>query len=479
MKLNRIYVILVFLIASVISNGRSQSLSPEDVYKKVLPSVMTLLVRTGDGSTSIGTGFLAIKDGVAVTAWHVVKGATSVHAKFSNGELFECSGLIDKDEKRDVALIRVKVFGRPLLEATKADPAVGAKAFLVGAPKGLEFTFTDGLISQLRDVEGMKQYQFSCDASPGNSGGPLLNSEGLVSGVVSWRLRDGTNLNFAVPIGYALGLDSTLPTQPWASVGPSTEPPQSREAATVSDDVMDRAFCEAIVSLVEFAVASDSIRVNVAQRSNGYKEGLPPYYFAVLERGKRTLAKLKPVSSGDSNRQEFHQFLVRALETWISDFPQLGEAIRLARVHNGWTAEANEALAKYVGGLSISQEMPSADVLKKVYASPILLKVVPIDAQVGFGIVKSQSGFTLGISSFPENPMGVMNVLKDSWALRLGFRTNDVILTVDGQSFESIEQIKMHLLQNKGKKLKAVVRREGNEKRIDLNIPADFPNGKP
>lgn len=193
----------------------ADDLKPEQLYKKVLPSVMTLTVQKGDGIVATGTGFLTVKGGLAVTAWHVVRDAKTATAKFSDGEEFEVSGLVDKDEKRDVALVRVKEFGRPLLTLTAAAPEVGAKAYAVGAPEGLDFSLSDGLVSQIQKSGGVTLYQFSCPASPGNSGGPLVNAGGEVIGVVSCQLREGQNLNFAMPAAYALALDASLPTQEW------------------------------------------------------------------------------------------------------------------------------------------------------------------------------------------------------------------------------------------------------------------------
>jgi hypothetical protein len=193
------------------------NLTAEELYKKVLPSVMTIVVDKPKGGSQ-GTAFLVSKDGLALTAWHVVKDGRRAVAKFSDGEEFEISGLVDKDEKRDLALVRVKVFGRPHLPLEGTDPAVGSKAYVVGAPRGMEFSISDGLISQIQIIDGMKQLQYTCPTSPGNSGGPVMNEKAQVVGVVSWGLRDSQNLNFAVPVSYALGLDTTLPTQPFDSV---------------------------------------------------------------------------------------------------------------------------------------------------------------------------------------------------------------------------------------------------------------------
>src|SRR5262249_17434164 len=81
--------------------------SSAELYKQALPSVMALSVDGKDGSTAIGTAFLIASNGVAVTAFHVVNGARRVRARFHTGESAEVIGLIDADERRDLALIQV------------------------------------------------------------------------------------------------------------------------------------------------------------------------------------------------------------------------------------------------------------------------------------------------------------------------------------------------------------------------------------
>jgi hypothetical protein len=189
------------------------------VYQKAVESVVTLNVERADGSLSLGTAFLCIREGLAVTALHVVRGARKVTARFSDGEEFESTGLVDKDEMRDLAIIRLRIYGRPTIPISSTTPGVGERALVIGSSLGMDFTISDGIISQVRVLDGLKVYQFTCAASPGNSGGPLFNAQGEVIGVVSWQLKGGQNLNFAVPALNVLALDSTLPTSPWSSQG--------------------------------------------------------------------------------------------------------------------------------------------------------------------------------------------------------------------------------------------------------------------
>ncbi len=208
-----------------------QAVTPEDLYARALPSIGTLHVETIEGTKVQGTAFLAVRDGVAITAWHVVQRAKRAMVRFSDGEEFESSGLIDWDAERDVAMIRVAAVGRALLPLAAHDVAIGSRAYVVGSPRGLDFTISDGLVSQVQTVGGSKQIQFSCPASPGNSGGPLLDAAGSVIGVVSWQLTNGQNLNFATPAAYAFGLDASLPTTRWQDV-PRARPDSERRHST-------------------------------------------------------------------------------------------------------------------------------------------------------------------------------------------------------------------------------------------------------
>jgi S1-C subfamily serine protease len=196
----------------------AQSLKPEDIYQKVLPSVMTLHVENARGEIYIGTAFLALDKNVAVTAWHVVSDATKVTAKFSDGRVVNVDRLVDKDEAHDLALIRLDGAERPEAPLCVADPLVGSRAYVIGAPKGFDFSITDGLVSQIQKIHGSEQYQVSCPISGGNSGGPVVNDRGEVLGVAAWTQRDAQNLSFAIPASFVSKLNPKHAAIPWKDV---------------------------------------------------------------------------------------------------------------------------------------------------------------------------------------------------------------------------------------------------------------------
>ena len=196
----------------------AQELAPELLYQSTVPSVLTLKIETRSGDRYVGAAFLAIKEGIAVTAWHVVHDAVKVTAKYADGTSFDVPGYLDKDETKDIALIPVRGHkDRRLLKIAHSLPLVGSRTYVIGSPKGYEFSISDGLLSQVQKVDGFDQYQVSCPFSPGNSGGPILNSKGEVVGIAAWTRNGAQNVNFATPASEVFTLKPGQPLKLWKS----------------------------------------------------------------------------------------------------------------------------------------------------------------------------------------------------------------------------------------------------------------------
>lgn len=180
---------------------------------------MTLEVENHRGERFVGSAVLALADDVALTAWHVVADARSVWAVFADGQRVEMTGCIDHDGMRDVALLKL---AKPMPHRQAALgselQSVAARAYVIGAPKGYDFSIGDGLISQIRSVNGLLQYQVSCPISPGNSGGPILNQRGEVIGIASWTKSDAQNVSFAIPTQEFLRLKASEPPKTWGEL---------------------------------------------------------------------------------------------------------------------------------------------------------------------------------------------------------------------------------------------------------------------
>ena len=178
-----------------------------DLIERIKPAVV--VVETDKG---LGSGFFVKADGTLVTNHHVVAGATAVNVRLASGEIFRNVYLLADSEDRDLAILRVEGSNLPTVPLGDSNQAkVGEEVLLLGAPQGLEETVSNGIVSSTRLLEsGTRVIQTTAPASPGSSGGPLVNRSGMALGVMSFLISGGQNLNFAIPINYVQGMLNSL-----------------------------------------------------------------------------------------------------------------------------------------------------------------------------------------------------------------------------------------------------------------------------
>ena len=155
----------------------------------------------------IGSGFLISSNGYALTCKHVVEGLPNLTALMNDQHETQLNVLFTS-AKYDLALVQVMEPRKmPYLTIRDAGGlAPGDRLFAVGASAGLQSTVTDGVFTGFRTIETAKGdfVQFSAPVNPGNSGGPLVDENGMVVGVVSLKFlsQQGmpvSGVGFAVP----------------------------------------------------------------------------------------------------------------------------------------------------------------------------------------------------------------------------------------------------------------------------------------
>ena len=215
--------IVVFFIFCTINTAPAQTILPaEDIAEKALSATVYLEMKDKNGKTlGIGSGFF-VKPNLIATNYHVTEGAAKGTAKLvGKFTTYNIEGVTATDKTNDLALLKVTVSGikPPSLSLGDSDKVrIGETVYVAGNPKGLEGTFSDGIISSRRDKLTKERLQMTAPISPGSSGGPVLNRKGEVIGVsVSvHRALDAQNLNFAIPSKYLTKLiEQENPAKPF------------------------------------------------------------------------------------------------------------------------------------------------------------------------------------------------------------------------------------------------------------------------
>lgn len=195
------------LLATCATSVSAQSMTPREIAARSRPAVVVIRAMNSGDVVGQGSGFIVSADGTLVTNRHVIEDADRLQVELASGEVYDNVFLVSDDARRDLAILRIPAANLPTLPlADDQELAVGDAVYVMGNPLGLDGTFSNGLLSAKRTFEGVSLIQITAPISPGSSGGPVLNAQGEVVAVATLMMREGQNLNMAVPARYAAGL---------------------------------------------------------------------------------------------------------------------------------------------------------------------------------------------------------------------------------------------------------------------------------
>ena len=175
--------------------------TPQQIAEKALAATVFLDMQDRNGAPfNWGSGFF-VRHNLIATTHHVIKGTAQGTAKLVGQETkYIIEGVTAKDETNDLALLKVTMQGiNPLPLGDSDTVRIGDMVYVAGNPQRWEGTFSNGIISGLRERHTKKQFQMTVPISPGSSGGPVLNDRCEVIGVSAeaYRKQETQNINFA------------------------------------------------------------------------------------------------------------------------------------------------------------------------------------------------------------------------------------------------------------------------------------------
>jgi cytochrome c-type biogenesis protein CcmH/NrfG len=212
---------------------QSSPMSPQELFAQVSGSIFVVEVVTQSGILiAQGSGVAVAPDRVVTNKHVVIEGEKIIVIQ---GEKTRSAKVLKLSPRFDLCLLEVPGLNSDVQPAIRSleSLTVGERVYAIGAPRGLELTLSDGLLSGIRRDETGPVIQTSAPISPGSSGGGLFDGAGKLIGITTFTLRDSQELNFAIASQGIAELTQQPPSatgQAWVGVGD-----QFMASATITD----------------------------------------------------------------------------------------------------------------------------------------------------------------------------------------------------------------------------------------------------
>lgn len=197
----------------------------EDLTSQVQPSIAVIRFEGRDGTPQgIGSGFVIREDGLIATNLHVIGEARPVTVELLDGRKFPVTSIHAHDRAHDLAVLKIDAAELPALPLAPADSLVqGQPIVAFGNPQGLKHSVVTGIVSALREeVDGQPMIQLAIPIEQGNSGGPAVDLEGRVHGLLTLKSVVTDNLGYAVvadALRPMLDDPNPIPIERWLTIG--------------------------------------------------------------------------------------------------------------------------------------------------------------------------------------------------------------------------------------------------------------------
>lgn len=216
--------VLLCLFLAVSGLAAAPLKSVEDLAAEAKRSVVKVLQEGRDGVDGLGSGFIVSEDGLIATNLHVIGEARRLEVETASGDKLEVVEVTATDAHWDLALLRVAKKGlKPLPLADSEGIRQGQSIVAMGNPQGLGFSIVEGVVSEFPDVvNDTPMIRLALPIEKGNSGGPLLNRQGQVLGLLTMKSAVTENLGYAMPVNELKRLiekPNPVPMSRWLTIG--------------------------------------------------------------------------------------------------------------------------------------------------------------------------------------------------------------------------------------------------------------------
>lgn len=196
----------------------------EKLAETARKSVVVITFTGRDGKRQgLGTGFIVSADGLVATNLHVIGEARPIQVELADGKRHDVTVVHASDRNLDLALVKIDAKDLAALPLGDSEQLKQGQAVVaLGNPHGLKHSVVSGVVSGKREIDGRQMIQIAIPIESGNSGGPLLDLDGKVHGIITMKSLVTANLGFAVPINALKALikkPNPVPMARWLTIG--------------------------------------------------------------------------------------------------------------------------------------------------------------------------------------------------------------------------------------------------------------------